>query len=75
MDKNRGPLALSKCGVALYGTNWQKPLQRQLNVNDNRIKKWLNGDQIPEGVWSEIISLLKQKQIDIEQVLNDLDAN
>lgn len=73
MDKNRGPLALSKCGVALYGPNWQKPLQRQLNVNDNRIKKWLNGDPIPDGVWIEIIALLKQKQIDIDNVLRDIE--
>ena len=66
--------ALERCGNALYGTNWKKPLAHYLNVSDSRIKKW-QSDTIPDGVWSEIISLLKQKQIDIEQVLNDLDAN
>ena len=73
MNKNRGPLALKKCGAALYGKNWKTPLGKQLNVNHRRIDKWLNINTIPDGVWNEIIELLKQNKIDIDQVLSEIE--
>ena len=82
MNNKRDYAALERCCIALYDQySWKKSIERQLGVKPGAVDKWRKSCEkwpdfeIKQGIWSEIIALLKQKQIDIEQVLNDLDAN
>lgn len=82
MNNKRGYAALERCGQALYDQyNWKKSIERQLGVKTGAVDKWRKSCEkwpdfeINQGIWDQIIALLKQKQIDINNVLNDLDAN
>ena len=69
------PKNLEKCGKLLYGQNWKRQLARTLGIkNPTRIKDWLNSRyDIPEGVWADVIALLKQRNIDIKRVLREIE--
>ena len=88
MNNKRGYAALERCCIALYDEkSWKKTIERQLKNKDGlslktgAVDKWRKSCEkwpdfeINPGIWDQIIALLKQKQIDINNVLNDLDAN
>lgn len=75
MSNNLVPLHLKLAGEALFGERWQTDLSRELGLSDaRRIRQWLTGRPIPAGVWADICSLLRQRQMTIERVLQDLDG-
>lgn len=65
---------LIKIGRALYGERWQTDLARDLGLSDGRrIRQWLSGDRpIPNGVWSDLLQLLNNKNKTINNALDEL---
>ena len=71
--KKYGSNELTEVGKALYGEQWQTNLAKDLSLSDaRRIRHWLTGRKIPVGVWVDIASLLKKKQMDIEVIIKRL---
>lgn len=82
MNNKRGYAALERCGQALYDEhNWKKSLERRLNLKTGAVNKWRKAcEKWPDfeinrggNIWEEIIAMLKQKQIDVDQVLRDIE--
>lgn len=73
-SKAYGADELGAIGEALYGNQWQTDMSRALGLSDaRRIRQWLKGDRaIPTGIWAELASLLRQRQMAIKDVLSDL---
>ena len=69
-----GPADLAAAGQALYGDRWQTELARALGLADaRRIRQWMAGERkIPVGVWADVCSLLRQRQMSIASVLESL---
>lgn len=65
------PNLLAESGNLLFGEHWQKPMAEALGLSDTaRIRQWLTGgNKIPVGVWSEIDTLLRQKEARISAFL------
>ncbi len=70
-----GPKDLRDIGMALFGDrHWQAGLTRALGLSDSRrIRHWLAGSRpVPEGVWSDLVTLLKARKKRIEDILGRL---
>lgn len=65
---------LEAAGKALYGDRWQTDLSRDLGLSDaRRIRQWLAGDRpIPNGIWADLLELLRQRRISIDDVIDQL---
>lgn len=63
---------LTLIGKALYGEQWQTNLARDLNLSDaRRVRAWLKGERkIPRGIWFELGSLLEQRKLTINAILD-----
>lgn len=70
---NYGANELSVVGNALYGEQWQTALSRDLKLSSpRRVRAWLSGERkIPTGIWFDIMSLLKSKQLKIEELIKN----
>lgn len=68
------PEHLKKAGEALFGKRWQTDLANALELSDSRrIRQWMAGERkIPAGIWADVCALLRQRQISIEQILNEI---
>ena len=68
---NFGPVELEKCGLTLYGQRWQTELAHNLGMADSRIiRYWLTRERhIPNYVWKKLVDLIKEKQIEMEKLL------
>lgn len=71
---NYGANELAVVGNALYGDQWQTALSRDLDLSSpRRMRAWISGERkIPTGVWFDIISLLKARQLKIEEIIKKL---
>lgn len=71
-----GPKQLRKAGEAMFGPRWQTDLARALKLSDaRRIREWIKGDRkIPDGIWPEVVELLKFRKIKIDAVLKDMEG-
>lgn len=78
----RNYAALERCGQALYDKhNWKKSLERRLKLKTGAIDKWSKTcEKWPDfeinrdgNLWPEIFAMLKQKKIDIDQVLSEIE--
>lgn len=66
---------LRRAGEALYGGRWQSAIARDLEVGDRRVREWLAGDRrTPPGVWTDIASLLRQRQSEGLALLRELEG-
>lgn len=64
---------LTAIGTALYGSQWQSALARDLGIADRTMRRWVSGESpIPTGIIAELTRLLRERQMDIEAVLADL---
>ena len=52
---------LERAGVALYGDRWQSALARDLNINDRRIREYMERGGAPSWIRAEIFGLLAVK--------------
>ncbi|RLZ10817.1 transcriptional regulator [Acinetobacter sp. 2JN-4] len=67
------PDQLRQAGELLYGNQWQSDLARAINVDSRRIRQWLSGQRaVPEGLWLEIIELLKNNSRDTARYADNL---
>ncbi|MDI5832520.1 hypothetical protein OCF84_21630 (plasmid) [Shewanella xiamenensis] len=71
--KKFGANELMAAGQALFGDRWQTDLARELDLSDpRRLRQWLSGGKpIPISVWSDICSLLRDRQLTIDSVLRN----
>jgi hypothetical protein len=67
---------LKTAGFALYGPRWQTNLSRALNLSDaRRIRQWMAGERpIPDGIWQDLIDLLKIKIMVINVAIEKLNS-
>ena len=74
--KKYGADELRLAGEVLFGDRWQTDMSRELGLTDaRRIRQWLSGDRpIPVGVWADVCGLLRQRQMTIDKVLDELDG-
>ena len=64
---------LTAIGTALYGSQWQSALARDLGVVDRTMRRWVAGESpIPTGIIADLHRLLRERQIDIKTVLANL---
>ena len=56
---------LSAVGAALFGPHWKNPLAGMLGVNDRTLRRWLQTDQVPAGVWAEVAELASQRHAEL----------
>ncbi|KAB7765454.1 hypothetical protein CEK68_11870 [Xanthomonas sp. LMG 12461] len=62
-------------GYTLYGDRWQSDLARALEINDRRVRAWLQGERsIPDGIWTDISALLRQRHQGGIALLREMDA-
>ncbi len=45
---------LREVGQRLHGERWQTALSRDLGVSDRRVRQWLEGQRVPEGIWADL---------------------
>jgi len=68
---------LRNIGENLFGEHWQADLSAALAVNERSLRRWLSGqDDIPPGVWSDLLRILETRWIDIRELeyqVRDLD--
>lgn len=66
---------LRQVGETLYGDRWRVGLSDALEVTDRTIRRWIVGGQdIPDGVWRELMALTFRHRIRIASV-NDAVVN
>jgi hypothetical protein len=60
---------LRTTGEKLFGEHWQSDLSGALGVNERSLRRWLSGqDEIPEGVWADLLRLIETRWIDIREL-------
>lgn len=72
--KNYTSKELAIIGEALYGTQWQSNLARDLGLSDaRRIRQWLAGERgIPFGIWGDLAELVRSKQNNLSSILSKM---
>lgn len=64
------PALLRAAGEALYGSYWQSPLARDLDVSDRTVRRWASGEwPAPRDVGPAIRKLLEKRGKDIAKLL------
>lgn len=54
---------------ALYGDGWVTPLSQDFGIGPRALKRFANGqNDIPRGVWSDIITLISDRVASIERI-------
>lgn len=54
--------SLAEIGGVLWGEHWQTPMAEALALSGTaRIRQWLNGGNIPIGVWGELDLMLRAR--------------
>ena len=73
---NFGPAELVKIGSLLYGPRWQTELAKRLGMADSRIVRyWLARDRhIPVYIWKEIFDLVKERQAELQSLVEEFDS-
>lgn len=70
--QNKGNLtadSLAEIGNVLWGEHWQTPMAESLELSSTaRIRQWLNGGNIPIGVWAELDGMLRARGEHIDAI-------
>lgn len=64
---NRHDLLVS-IGQALYGSQWQSDMARDLDTSDRTVRRWVAGAPIPPGVFVDLMRILQERAL----ILDDL---
>lgn len=60
---------LAEIGNALWGEHWQTPMAEALELSSAaRIRQWLNGSNIPIGIWAELDGMLRARGEHIDAI-------
>ena len=65
---------LRTAGEALFGPHWIESMSESIDVAPRTIRRWLGGWEIPAGIRSELIMLAHEKEIDLRDLLQALEA-
>ncbi len=68
MTGHQQTILLAQCGEALFGTRWQTDMAEALGVSDRQLRRWVAGNNIPAGVWTDLMRLMQERTL----VLDDL---
>lgn len=52
---------LRRVGEALYGPRWQTDLAQALAVNDRTVRRWVSGDDPPQGVYDDLARIMSDR--------------
>lgn len=53
---------LVECGEALYGSQWQTALARDLGVADRTVRRWVAGtSEVPHGLYVDLLRLTQER--------------
>ncbi len=64
---------LTECGEALYGTQWQSAIARDLGVSDRTVRRWVAAtSSIPSGVHADLSQLVKERLSRLEALVGRL---
>lgn len=66
---------LMRCGQALYGSHWQADLARDLEVSDRTVRRWVAGDDVPEGVYLDLLQICSRRVSQIADLMAALPQN
>lgn len=55
------PHLLRTTGEALYGSQWQSAIARDLGVSDRTVRRWVKGDAIPSYVAAELEHIARER--------------
>lgn len=55
----------AQIGEICFGPSWQNAIAACLNVNSRRVRSWLRGDAIPEGVRGDLLLLMRDRAREI----------
>lgn len=61
---------LEAAAIALYGPNWQRPLERDLGVHKETLRRWRNGKPVlarDNPVFTALIRLMHARAVEITQ--------
>jgi len=66
---------LVACGQALYGSQWQSALARDLGVSDRTMRRWVAGDQdVPSGLHVDLMRLCQERAALLDKLSERLRA-
>lgn len=51
------PTKLKTYGEFLHGEYWMRPLARDLHINDRTVRRWVQKENIPPRIESELLAL------------------
>lgn len=58
--------SLAAAASLLYGSHWQRPLSRALNINDRLVRRWASGErEIPSWADSAMQRLLDERRDEV----------
>jgi hypothetical protein len=63
---------LSDVGRALHGDRWQVGLSRDLNVSDRTVRRWAAGDEVPHGVYDDMLKLAQNRVSALSEIIDRL---
>lgn len=53
---------LVECGEALYGSQWQTALARDLGVSDRTVRRWVaETSEMPQGAYTDLLRLTQER--------------
>lgn len=62
---------LLEAGEALYGSQWQSPIARDLNVADRTVRRWIAGESpIPDGISEDVKNLVTSRITVLSRVMD-----
>lgn len=56
---------LSAVGAALFGPHWRNQLAREIRVNERSVRRWLEDDHVPAGVWADVAELASHRHAEL----------
>lgn len=64
---------LVECGEALYGSQWQSPLARDLGVTDRTVRRWVAGvTAVPSGLYVDLLRLTQERAATLDALATRL---
>lgn len=60
---------LKRCGEALYGSQWQSAIARDLKVSDRTVRRWIAGtSDVPSGIYSDLLMLCYERSRQLDEL-------
>lgn len=63
---------LAAIGEALHKGEWKAKLARDLAIDDRSLRRWVQTNNVPPGVWRDLAALLEGHRVEIDALLTRL---